>query len=703
MSLAQLVITSALAGSFGTKDTYRNGSYGPILDRQASNADAFNKGQQIGQEYSQAAQKQQDDLQARKLSVVAANIQAAHNYAALTQAQFAAQKAGAEAETAQDAVLEKTAAQNQSTTLASADDYDHGLTDKNAPKARLAQGMTWDELMASPFKEKMTSQLMIQDGTRQVYDEHLGRTKLVPTYSVLNPDVKIKLNEDTVARMEKINPSFGNDLYKVSGGNVQLPLTQLVTLNHQATSVMHAEATLQSLADSTDALAKNLGITGDVEGKLAAAARGNKSVWKSLSEFENGQAHGGSTADQLQRILQSDGGDAIFKALGTDRDRVQDYIESYNNRIASARKLASEGGMGEKAPMAQPQVKALVDSIKNNPNLEASDKTNLLADVPAPDKDGNIHMAQGQGEKLTARLDSTVASNKGIAERNLLAQGDPAQMQKSASNIIEGDVNQITKIASMRGNARTNLVNALHDEAVNRGLDSTQYTQTALDNKANTQQDYSGNKKGSTGAQIASFNTLVGHIQEATNLSKKLEGKTIGLTNSPWMNTASDTIAKQFANDPDWTAYKASLIPVQNEYANLLAAGYSPKEEDAAMIRQVMDPHETPARVLSALKQLATTADVRLSNMGQRYLNTMQTTNTNLLTADSRNTFKNLGIPSKTDAVSQPIPRGWQGGNATKITPAVLNTIFEATDRDPVKAGQIAKANGWLRPNGTSY
>ena len=169
------------------------------------------------------------------------------------------------------------------------------------------------------------------------------------------------------------------------------------------------------------------------------------------------------------------------------------------------------------------------------------------------------------------------------------------------------------------------------------------------------------------------------------------------------MNTASDTIAKQFANDPDWAAYKASLVPVQNEYANLLAAGYSPKEEDAAAIRQIMDPHETPARVVSALKQLATTADVRLSNMGQRYLDTIGTTNTHLLTADSRNTFKNLGIPSKTDAVSQPIARGWQGGNATPINPAVLYTIFEAAGHDPVKAGQIAKDNGWLRPNGASY
>jgi hypothetical protein len=704
ISLAHIVLTSALAGAFGTKNTYRDTPYGPVLDRQATTADAFNKGQQIGKDYSQAAQKAQDDLMARKLSTVANNVAAVHSFAQMQQAQFAAQKEGVEAEAAQDKIWQASADQNNLTTLASADSYDQSLTDKNSPRARLAKNQTYDELMNSPFKSNMTSQLMIMDGMRPEFDEHLGRTKMVPTYSVLNPAVTVKLNEDTVARMNKFNPTFGNDLFAKTTGGPAVPLNQLAQLTHQASSLSHAEAMLQSLSDSKDDLASKLGITGGIEGRLSAAARKDSAVLRTLTtDYENAGAHGGNTADKLQRILQSGGGDAIFEALGTDRDKVTDFIEAYNNRIVSARKLAEQGGMGEKAPMAQPQVKALIDSIKNNPNLEASDKTNLLADVPAADKDGNVHMAQGQGEKLTARLDSTVASNKGIAERNLLAQGDPVQLQKTASNIIEGDVNQITKISSLRGNARTNLVNALHDEANERKLDTTQYTQTALDNKAATQQDYSGNKKGSTGAQIASFNTLVGHIQEAATLTKKLEGKTIGLTRSPWMNTASDTIAKQFANDPDWTAYKASLIPVQNEYANLLAAGYSPKEEDAAMIRQVMDPHETPARVMAALKQLATTADVRLSNMGQRYLDTMQTTNTNLLTADSRNTFKNLGIPSKTDAVSQPIPRGWQGGTATRINPATLQTIFVAAGRDPVKAGQVAKANGWLRPDGTSY
>ena len=72
MSLAHIVLASAVAGAFGTKDTYRQGAYGPVLDRQASNADAYNKGQQIGQEYSQAAQKRADDMKSRAMTTIAA-------------------------------------------------------------------------------------------------------------------------------------------------------------------------------------------------------------------------------------------------------------------------------------------------------------------------------------------------------------------------------------------------------------------------------------------------------------------------------------------------------------------------------------------------------------------------------------------------------------------------------------------------------
>ena len=703
MSLAQLVITSALAGSFGTKDTYRQGAYGPILDRQASNADAFNKGQQIGKDYSEAPQKLSDDMMARKLSTVAANVQAAHGYAAMTQAQFAAQKEGTEAEAAQDAIWQKTADQNKATILASADDYEKNRQ-KGDPSAYLTRGQTWDELMSSPFKSNMTSQLMVQDGLRPQYDEHLGRTKMVPTYSVLNPNVKVKLNEDTVNRIAKFNSTFGNDLFKATNGNVQLGLNQLAMLTHQGSSIMHAEATLQSLSDSKDDLASKLGITGNIEDRLAAASRDNSSVWKSLSDFENGQAHGGNTADQLQRILQSDGGDAIFKALGTDRDKVQQFITDYNARIKATNKLAEEGGIGPHAPVTPDETNATLDAIKTNKDLSNDDRKLILSKVPKPDKDGVIHMNRGELDKIDSMTREMITSNKSNSTRTLLAGGDPATVDAFAHAVVEGDLDSF-KMFPNRGDGRPKAVLAARNLAQQRGLDTTRFSDGVMESKAKTYADYAGDKKGTTGAQIASFNTLVGHIMESVNLEQKLAGKTIGLTRSPWVNTASDKIGKEFANDPDWKAYQASIAPVQNEYANLLAAGYSPKEDDAALIRQIVDPHETPARIEAALKQLATTADIRLANMGQRFQDTLDTNYPHLISNDSLNAFRNLGIKSKAEPLSGDLPRGWAGDGSqfSPITPAAKTAYFAAANGNPKRAAAMAKLNGWAQSNGQPF
>ena len=73
--------------------------------------------------------------------------------------------------------------------------------------------------MNSPFKSKMTQQLMVQDGTRSVYDAATGRTNTVPTFSLYNPDVDIKLNKEAVDRAAKINPSF-QGLYELTGGSM---------------------------------------------------------------------------------------------------------------------------------------------------------------------------------------------------------------------------------------------------------------------------------------------------------------------------------------------------------------------------------------------------------------------------------------------------------------------------------------------------
>ena len=367
-SMGKTIVAAVLSGMF-TKNSYHEGAYGPVLDRQATAADAFNAGQGVVAKQNAAAQKLSDDQQAKKLSYAAANLASMQNYAALEHTRFAAEKEGTEAEKAQSEFLQKQADQNNLTLGASADAYDQALTDKDAPKARLAQKATMDELLSGPFKSKMMQQLMVQDGTRSVYSEATGRTHTVPTYSLYNPDVELKLNKDAVDRAAKINPSF-QGMYEVTGGNVPLNLARYAQITHQINSVDHAEDTLQSLSDSQDALAKNLGITGNVEGRLAAVVKGNPSAMKSLLEFENATAHGGNSADQLQRLLQSDGGDAIFKALGTNRDKVTDYIEAYNNRLVSARKLAAEGGLGDKSPAPQQMIADLQASAKTLTNAQ---------------------------------------------------------------------------------------------------------------------------------------------------------------------------------------------------------------------------------------------------------------------------------------------------------------------------------------------
>ena len=703
MSMAQMVLASTLASTFGTKPNYRQGSYGPIRDTQADAADAFQSGMKTGEEWRQAPQKLSDDMIARRMSTVAANVAAAHNYAALQQAQFSAQKEGTEAEAAQSKILQNTADQNNATLGASADAYDQALTDKDAPKARLVKNATWDEVMNGPFKSKMTQQLMAQEGTRMVYDPATGRTKPVPTFSLYNPDVDIKLNKEAVDRAAKINPQF-EGMYELSGGNVKMNLTRYATVTHQINSVNHAEDTLQSLADSKDDLAKTLGISGNVEGKLAGVVRSNPSAMKSLLEFENATAHGGNTADQLNRLLQSDGGDAIFAALGTDRDKVQQFITDYNARIKATDKLAEQGGIGPHAPVTPDETNATLDAIKTNKDLSNDDRKLILSKVPKPDKDGVIHMNRGELDKIDSMTREMITSNKSNSTRTLLAGGDPATVDAFAHAVVEGDLDSF-KMFPNRGDGRPKAVLAARNLAQQRGLDTTRFSDGVMESKAKTYADYAGDKKGTTGAQIASFNTLVGHIMESVNLEQKLAGKTIGLTRSPWVNTASDKIGKEFANDPDWKAYQASIAPVQNEYANLLAAGYSPKEDDAALIRQIVDPHETPARIEAALKQLATTADIRLANMGQRFQDTLDTNYPHLISNDSLNAFRNLGIKSKAEPLSGDLPRGWAGDGSqfSPITLAAKTAYFAAANGNPKRAAAMAKLNGWAQSNGQPF
>jgi hypothetical protein len=693
-TLGKTLIAATLAGLL-SKDEYRQTPYGPVRDFTGTAGNAMAASQAKVNEMRNRPQKLSDEAQARKLMTIQNNSNLIALQSASARLKHENQKDNAEA---------------VATGLAPFQEYESLRTannDPNQPKAFMAQGLSHDQVLAvgpdGKPAHKLSDSNVIQDGWTSKWNDATQQMEPEPTYAVLNPDLKdITLPPQVTEMLNKVNSQWKN-IHAIVGGTVKVPVSSYVSAMHDYSAVMQGQQVLNTLNKTVNGGdAKPLSVDA-----VAAAARAGRdkgtNILPALYQLTHAVAgnnlpEDGQRPDNLlHTLLTSPNGSEILKLIGLTPEQASQKADEISNQRISATALAKEGGMGEKAPAAQEKISSVTGNINTNADLNPDDRKMLLGNVPAPDKDGIIHMTNGQLEKLDNNFREVVATNKGIAEKNALANGDPVQLQKTASNVIEGDVANLAKVVTFRGNARDNTYNAIHDEAAKRGLDTTQYGQQALENKANMLADYSSNKKSSTGAQMTSFNAFLGHTAGAVDAEKRLEGKTFGLTRTPVINGAMDVIGKQLADDPDWIAYKTSLIPVQTEISNFLAAGYAVKAEDAALMQKAVDPHETPARITSSLKQLAETADIRLASMAQKYLDTMGTTYPNMLSADSLNTLKRLGIQSKTAPLSTPLPRGWKNNQFSTMTdPKMAQAYVLAAGRDPKRAQDLAKENGWI-------
>lgn len=662
-SMGKAIIAGVLSGMFAPGSTTSPGAGGAERNDPAK---AIQIGGQVGMQAEQKkqddAQKTQDSMQARKLMTVKNNIDLAHQMAALTHQQHVD--------------LDDVISRNNDGVLKDAQTFDDNQTDPNQ-KIILARGLTMEEAMGK-LKGNMTSQNAVVDGYVDVLDPKTGKSEPHPTYAILNPDLKVSMNEQSTKELAKFIPGY-KGIYDLTGGNVRVPVRTYISDVNKANTLTMAESFFKRADEA-------LGVKDNPD--LAAAARkGGKPFMDAIMQAQSAMAAGGNTANVLDAVRKSPGAGLLFSAMGLDQDKVDKYINDTQNEKVRQEALAKEGGIGEKSPAPKEMVDGVLNAINQLPK---EDQTSLLAGVNPKG------MTVGEVEKLKDKALATVEHNKDLNERKLLSEGDPVQAAKTASNVIEGDVTNLSKAISYRGNARQTALNAIHDEAVARGLDSTQYSEQALESKSKMWDDYSENKKGTTGGLITSFNAFLGHESAAADAEKRLADKTIGLTGKPIVNVAIKDLAKQLTNNPDWKAYQTSLVPVRNEIQNFLAAGYATKSEDADLMHQILSDDETPARMTAALRQLADTADIRLQAIGQKYLDTMGTSYPNLLSADSKNTLKRFGIQSKSIPLAQHLPRGWAGGRAQEMTDKnMARAYFLAAGGDKEKTKDLAKTNGW--------
>jgi hypothetical protein len=655
--LGKSILAGALAGMFGgmgARDA--EGRHDPMK----AATEGFQAGTQLHEKVQQKAQQISDEEISRKQMVMKANLDQAHLVMALN--------------TGKQNMFEKMASNNQNGILKDALTYDQTLTDPSQPKAIMKTGLTHDEALQS-LNGHWSDQLAQVDGYHQTENGDI-----VPTFTVLNPNVKVKMNEEMATRFGKFNPQFVS-AFNATNGNIQMSLHQYADAQNKLNSLEHMDSLFGQEA-------KSLGL------KNTDFADAVKSVgpsgMRAVVEAENAIAGGGTPVDALRRLSTAPGGSQILNKLGITSDK----IESLYNEQVRKEALAKEGGMGPKAPMADETVDELLNSVDES-SIPQETKDALHAGAKK-DKDGHYNLNMQQGEDLRNRLLTAQNQTNQINERNLLANGDPVQMQRTAQNTVEGDVNDITKIASMRGNARTNAVNAMHDYAATLGLDTTNYSESALESQANMWKDYTGGQKTPTGKQLVSFDAYLAHTGEALAAEQRLAAKFMGLHHTPITNMTLKEIGKQMTDDPDWAAYTASLEPVKHEIENFLAAGYATKAEDAEAMRAILSDTMPINRMDATLKQLAMTADARLASLGKAYTNNMGRNYGHLLSTEAKQTLDKLKINSVAAPYAASLPRGWNNHQMTPLKDVnVAKQFLKAAGGSIDNARELMKRNGW--------
>jgi hypothetical protein len=677
-TLGNSVIASVLAGMM-TKPQYREGTYGPVYDAQGTAAAAYGAGKEQQTAQNDAAQKASDDAQTRKLSVLSNNISVAHQHVALSQQQHQE--------------LQGIADRNNATILKDLSDYD-AKQDDPAQKLIKGRGLTFDQAMQMN-KGKMSSQNMVIDGYQDITDAD-GHISVQPTYAVINPDAKINMSESAASELARFKPAYKN-AYSVTGGDLRIPAGQYLSDLSLANSASNLEAFMKRNDDALEAM----GIKAkDVD--VAAASRNDPRVRQSLMEAESALAMGGEMYQVLERLQKSPDGATLLTAMGINPDKAAKYVTEQQLKQTSADALAKEGGQGEKSPADPAQVKNLVDSITNNPDLSPSDKKTLLVDVPSPDKDGNVHMNKAQVEKLTARIDQRVTSNQGIKEKNDLQNGDPVAMAKTAQDVLGfGSIDSVTKLASMRGQARQNSQSAIEAKAAELGLNPSRFSQSAMDAKADAVKSYSA--AGKVGQQLNSFNTAARHMVDAKEANDAWVR-----SGSPDLNKALSWWAEHAENDQNYKRFQISVIAPAKEYISFLNANRAEHTADVdAMEKAFNSGSITPQSAYTDLQTLARTADDRAAALGETFVGTLGTTFPDLVSKSTVDNLAKLGVKSKAQAVSGTLPRAqswmtnYQPQTLVKGNPqsdAIAKKFYDASSGDMNSMREMAKEHGYIIP-----
>jgi len=594
------ILTGALAnilGGFGNAAE----AFSAGLQKRAPRAPQPLPTQAAQQQQAQQSQEDFDRIQQQK-------VQKAKVLQANMEAMRAAYAAGKEDDEAKDSIVQNHA---------------DNLDQWQKSGAVEASGIPSNELMQKGFDK--TKYVAIPDGKVPVFGPDGQRAtdkNGVPlsqlTYSVVDGTTQTPLTQDKYDQFAKYGLMKAKEGFNLPEG-ATITSASLALMNHKLDLIQQTQRELDDVHDE---------IGGD-KVDLAAKIKENPQVLSAIEKFHN-DATSADPNDQLKSIQKNhpQAAGIMSELFGADN------LEKLKNKKEADTAEAKEAGVTRGRLSAE--------GNKMDENRAAS----ILSDPKSTPED-----KQRANDFLKIRANTKFTDKQ--QELNAQRAMENNDLESAAKNILSGNLAQVRDLVSFRGDQKTRLYNMVADEAKAQGKDPKDYSPAKLEAKTKVLNDFSDGKAADS---IVSFNTFLGHANDALSATGAMRGQ----TGSPLINKPMNWIRKNAANDTNFQAFQTALVPVRKEYMSFLNNNRAEHEGDIKIMDTVLSDDSSPAQIESALKKLGESGDIRLSELGRKYSNTMGEEYPSLLAPESKQALQRMGVQSRAVTSTKDQPAGQQ-------------------------------------------
>ena len=450
-------------------------------------------------------------------------------------------------------------------------------------------------------------------------------------YYVVPASAMGTLTKEIQDQAYKIGKMRGPDGQRVSvSDTAEYPMSTLAAYSSQYAKIQTAEEMLDRHQ------AEALGDDAEKPKPLADWAASDPRAMQAIDDYSHSMSAGGGSVDEvLGNMLHNGQGQSaqmLMARMGISNDDIE---KAENQRIADAAEAKNV-----KSNSAELDAQKRLDILTKDP-ITAANADSVIAAHNKP-TDGVVipEDRYNQAIAFNAQKVKQKAAEEGAAARERVkAESDVGDIPSLAKNIVSGDFSKVGDVTSYKGGQRIALANALHDAAVAAGKNPNDFSPGALTAKADMYKDYHANKQGTTGGNMTTFDTFLGHAGDAMAANTNWKR-----TKSPLLNQPLNWIATNATDDPNYVQFKTALEPVRKEFMSFLNANRAEHEDDIKTMQTVLSDEKTPLQIETALKQLGKSADIRLAAMARTYQRTMGRPFEGLITPQGQAALTSMGI-----------------------------------------------------------